>query len=165
MIFKLQFPTILLLESLAMEINCLKTSSIKGCTNPGCQINFLSWWLIFVAPQKICWFMSPSQQLEFWKTDGPNLSAKILSCQGNYIYCVTMNAGAFYSEYKFSLSIQKFSSWSTYSKTFYLHKMSSGDACQQNNETLKMYRMTTVSILHAHQYLDSAVLKCSPKTW
>lgn len=88
MIFKLQFPTILLLESLAMEINCLKTSSIKGCTNPGCQINFLSWWIIFVAPQKICSFMSPSQQLQFWKTDGPNLSAKIPSCQGNYIYCV-----------------------------------------------------------------------------
>jgi hypothetical protein len=66
-----------------------------------------------------------------------------------------MNAGAFYSEYKFSLSTQKFFSWPSNSKTFYLHKMSSGDECKKNNETLKMYRMTTVSTLHAYQYLDS----------
>ena len=37
MIFKLNFTTVLLLKSLAMEIKCLKTSYIKGCTNPGCQ--------------------------------------------------------------------------------------------------------------------------------
>jgi hypothetical protein len=41
--------------------------------------------------------------------------------------------------------------------------MFSGDECQQNNETLKIYRMTTVSTLHAYQHRDSAVLKCSPK--
>lgn len=86
-------------------------------------------------PQKICYFKPSSQQLEFWKIGGPNLSAEILSCQGNYIYCVTMNDGAFYSEYKFSLSIQNFFSCPSNTKTFYLHKMSSGDACQQNNET------------------------------
>ena len=83
---------------------------------PPRQLNFLSWWLIFVVALKRCCSMSPSQQLQFWKIGGLKLSAKILSCQGNYIYCVITNAGAFYSEYKLSLSIQKFSSRSSYSK-------------------------------------------------
>jgi len=115
------------------------------------------------SSEKMLLHLSPSQQIEFWKIGGPKLSADILSCQGNYIYCVTMNAGAFCSEYKFSLSTQKFSSWSSFSKNLCLHKMSNGDECQQNNETLETYRMTTVSTSHAYKHLDSAVLKCSPK--
>jgi len=88
-----------------------------------------------MGPQYRSCFMSPSQQPEFWKIGGPNLSDKILSCQENYIYCITMIAGTLYMEYKFSLSTQFFFLGHKIQKLFICIKISSGDACQQNTET------------------------------
>jgi len=115
MTFKLHFSTLFLRVPYYGNNSALKYLKSKDAQTldawPSRQLNFLSWCLIFVGPQYRSCFMSPSQQLEFWKIGGPTLSDEILSCQKNYIYCITMTTGALYMEYKFSLSIQFFS-WS-----------------------------------------------------